>query len=422
MTALTGPVLTSKGDLLRLDNSGSGASSSLQIVKDGTGVSTGLKVSITGIQGGNITAIANAITTTSGAIALDSFTGAVNLGTASGSVIVLGNASGTTTINGTLSFGGTVTYTSIGVGSYSISSLTANSSGSFSGTNTGDQTITLTGDVTGSGTGSFTATIGANKVTTTAINANAVTYAKIQTVVAHALIGNTTGSTATPTAVLTSNFIQNTVLQTFTSSGTYTPTTGMVKALIRGVGPGGAGGGANSSGNNSQGGGGGGGGYFEKLLTAAQCTSAVIVIGSIGTGDTSTGTAGSATTFTCTGSGSIVLTANTGVNGGIYAASVGAISGGAGGTATNGDVNIQGEKGGQGFSFVTSYGQCGKGGNSQMGFGAPAQFCGQSTTIAGVAGQSYGGGGCGAGANGTATATGGNGAASIIEIIEFIAV
>jgi len=49
----------------------------------------------------------------------------------------------------------------------------------FAAANTGTQTIALTGDVTGSGTGSFAATIGANKVTTTTINASAVTAAKI---------------------------------------------------------------------------------------------------------------------------------------------------------------------------------------------------------------------------------------------------
>jgi len=61
----------------------------------------------------------------------------------------------------------------------------------LSGTNTGDQTITLTGDVTGSGTGSFAA----------AIAAGAVTLAKMASLAANSIMGNNTGSAATPIAL-----------------------------------------------------------------------------------------------------------------------------------------------------------------------------------------------------------------------------
>ena len=64
--------------------------------------------------------------------------------------------------------------------------LTLSGDATISGTNTGDQTITLTGDVTGSGTGSFAATIGAN----------AVTFAKMQTVSTDVLLGNDGAGTA----------------------------------------------------------------------------------------------------------------------------------------------------------------------------------------------------------------------------------
>jgi hypothetical protein len=61
----------------------------------------------------------------------------------------------------------------------------------LTGTNSGDQTITLTGDVTGSGTGSFAATIGSG----------VVSLGKMATLAANSIIGNNTGSPATPIAL-----------------------------------------------------------------------------------------------------------------------------------------------------------------------------------------------------------------------------
>lgn len=59
----------------------------------------------------------------------------------------------------------------------------------LAGTNSGDQTITLTGDVGGTGTGSFATTIAAG----------AVTNAKLATMAASSLKGNSTGAVAAPT-------------------------------------------------------------------------------------------------------------------------------------------------------------------------------------------------------------------------------
>lgn len=70
------------------------------------------------------------------------------------------NATGDSTIDGTLTVGGAITGSNL------------------SGTNTGDQTITLTGNVTGSGTGSFATTI-ASGVVTNAMLAGSIAAAKL---------------------------------------------------------------------------------------------------------------------------------------------------------------------------------------------------------------------------------------------------
>lgn len=115
--------------------------------------------------------------------------GTIGTGTWQGSVIGstyggtgVNNAGRTLTIN---TNSGTISFTS------AASTLTVAATGSISGTNTGDQTITLTGDVSGSGTGSFATAIGSNKVT----------LGMLATLAANSVIGNSTGSVATPTAI-----------------------------------------------------------------------------------------------------------------------------------------------------------------------------------------------------------------------------
>jgi hypothetical protein len=61
----------------------------------------------------------------------------------------------------------------------------------LTGTNSGDQTITLSGDASGSGTGAITVTIAAG----------AVTLAKMANLAANSILGNNTGSGATPIAL-----------------------------------------------------------------------------------------------------------------------------------------------------------------------------------------------------------------------------
>lgn len=94
----------------------------------------------------------------------------------------------------------------------------------LTGTNSGDQTITLTGGVTGSGTGSFAATvitnanltgpvtssgnattITANAITTTMITDANVTLPKLAAQADQTVVANTSGGSASPTAVALSS-------------------------------------------------------------------------------------------------------------------------------------------------------------------------------------------------------------------------
>ena len=79
--------------------------------------------------------------------------------------------------------------------------------------------------------------------------------------------------------------------QIFATSGTYTPTTGTNRVLLRMVGGGGGGGGASGGiGMSAFAGGGGGGGYIEAWLDAgAAVTGGTVTIGGGGSGGASTG-------------------------------------------------------------------------------------------------------------------------------------
>ena len=193
--------------------------------------------------------------------------------------------------------------------------------------------------------------------------------------------------------------------QIFTSSGTYTPSTGMQYCIVEAVGGGGGGG---SSGSSA--GGGGGGGYIRATLTASTIgTSQTVTIGAGGAVITAGGT---------TSLGSILQIAG-GSGAGVHAgpsAAVGVGLGGAGGsTATGGDFVAPGGAGGNGTDWSiagTSAGVGGVGGSSRFGGGGPAVT--GSSPQNGSAGLGYGGGGSGQVFNGTSGA-GSNGILIITE-------
>lgn len=213
-------------------------------------------------------------------------------------------------------------------------------------------------------------------------------------------------------------------VQTFTSNGTYTPTSNMAYCIVEIVGGGGAGGpGIPASGpnpGNHSSSGGGGGGYCRKVFDAATIgASQSVTIGAGGTGNTSTTPAASGgnTTF------GALLTANGG-GGGYSFKDVSAIGLGSGGTAASGDINIPGQAGGFPVDSLISAGGSGSfqgtgiGGGSIYGFGGEAAL-GPSGNVAGNDGTGYGSGGSGGYGISLARA-GGDGADGICIVTEFI--
>ncbi len=205
--------------------------------------------------------------------------------------------------------------------------------------------------------------------------------------------------------------------QIFTSSGTYTPTTGMVYADIEVVGGGGGGGGvAGAAASAGGGGGGGGGGYSRGVLSATTIgSSQPITIGAAGNGGTglsNNGTNGTESKF-----GTAIIGADGGNGGhGVTALPSGGVlgTGGFGGVSLGGSININGNDGGDGWGLVTlAIG--GSGGGNPLA----ATIQSVSGNGGGGSGENYGGGGQGATSfNGTSYA-GGPGASGVVLITEY---
>jgi hypothetical protein len=203
---------------------------------------------------------------------------------------------------------------------------------------------------------------------------------------------------------------------TFTSSSSYTSSTGCIGYWFEMVGGGGGGGGAGATGVSTfSAAAGGGGGEYVYGFSNTPASSVSFTVGTAGTGGiagANNGTAGGTSTF-----GSI--TANGGQGGAGRAAVAGSSTAGAlGGTGgTGGSFRFPGQPGGTG-NQVASGSICsgGYGGSSRLGAGGIGTVAG-----AGVAATGYGAGGSGAsvGASGSAAA-GGNGTAGALFITEII--
>jgi hypothetical protein len=215
------------------------------------------------------------------------------------------------------------------------------------------------------------------------------------------------------------------IVQTFTASGTYTPTAGMKYCIVEAVGGGGGGGATTpcTAGNVCVGSGGGSGAYVKVLLTAAQIGASKSV--TIGAGGVSGG-AGGATAMTG------ILAASGGGSGASNAPSI--FNGRSGGLGGSGSVSIgmtminkDGEQGLGSFGYVSGTSQVtqqGGGGDSMMGVGAITFNQGSTGTQSGSGSSALantGGGGGGAiAAQGVASSnTGGVGGSGNMKITEY---
>jgi hypothetical protein len=220
----------------------------------------------------------------------------------------------------------------------------------------------------------------------------------------------------------TSKPITKVNVQTFTSSGTYTPSSGMVFAWVKAVGGGAGGGTAQVSGTAAlAGGGGGAGSYGEGLYTAATIgATQTVTVGANGLPNAS-GTGSSLGTLLVTNGG------NTGGN----AANNTVNAGGPGGNAGSGGfINLPGIDGMAGFAAAaatSALGQVvivgGQGANSPVGVGGLSPILTITGSTAGSLGSGFGAGGSGAVYNGTTgSAPGGGGSPGIVIITEFISI
>jgi len=191
-------------------------------------------------------------------------------------------------------------------------------------------------------------------------------------------------------------------IQSFTSDGTFTIPAGVTKVKVTVVG--GGGGGRTASSSTSQGGGGSGGAAI-KVITGLTPGGTVAV---------TVGTGGAANTNGATSSFGAYCSATGGVSPGVFSNNPG--PGGAGGTATGGDINFTGGAGGGGSGVSgTVAGNGGGGGCSIFGGGGLGAVGTNAVNTAGAGAPGTGGGG-GGGCGGPGT--GGAGGSGIV-IVEY---
>jgi hypothetical protein len=219
------------------------------------------------------------------------------------------------------------------------------------------------------------------------------------------------GAGVAPTFQVSAGRLLN--VQRFTSSGTYTPTSGTGSVIIEIQGGGGAGGGAPATGaaQCSTGAGGAAGGYIKHRMTSG-FSGATVTVGAAGTaGSGVAGGAGGSSSFAG-------ITAGGGTGGPVTAAAAAANSiGTAGGTATGGSIlNVPGQPGNSSiFQASNNLGFPGHGAASVFGSGGSGAVNGT-----GGAANGFGSGGGGTlDSSSVAAQTGGAGSAGIVIVWEY---
>jgi len=208
-------------------------------------------------------------------------------------------------------------------------------------------------------------------------------------------------------------------VQTFTASGTYTPTPGTRLVLVRAVGGGGAGGGTPSAASAAGAAAGGGAGAYGESLYTSGFAGVAVTIGAGGTG--AAGAAGG-------NGGTTSFGALLSCPGGLGATLVNALPGYtmAGPSAQSGSpsganlIGAPGEAGGHGTSNGTgsAFNISGRGGGTR--FGPGGAIVGASANGNAPAAGSYGAGGSGASVNASAsTFAGGAGAPGVVVVEEY---
>jgi len=203
-------------------------------------------------------------------------------------------------------------------------------------------------------------------------------------------------------------------------SGTYTTPSKVRAIYVECVGGGGGGGGVDGQGASTAAvsRSGGGGAYCAKLITspAATYTYAVGAGGAAGASGDNDGTVGGTTTFTGTATSLSAVGGNQGLGHTGTAGNSGSLPGGTAGTATGGDINLAGSRGGARaiiggiIAAVSQQGDCPMFGGGRS----------QSAENAGVAGLNFGCAGSGAATSGVTTNfAGGAGSAGTIRITEY---
>lgn len=203
------------------------------------------------------------------------------------------------------------------------------------------------------------------------------------------------------------------VVQVFTASGTYTPTAGMVSAIIECVGGGGGGGATGNAAFMTSGGGGGSGGYsVKRVLPADVGTSKAVTIGAGGGSGSGGGTTSVGTLCVSVG-GSAGSSGSSGSFG----------AGGAGGAASSGtgDYKVNGSAGETGPYATASAGPAGRtapGGVSVKGGATGVTLATAGGVVSGLSATANTGNGGGGGvSNFVATNSGGGAGGSGVVII-----